>query len=37
MAFEFKITATVTPGNLAKFGPLIPGRVLDRAHGRHTT
>jgi hypothetical protein len=27
MAFEFKITATVTPGNLAKFGPLIPGRV----------
>jgi predicted aspartyl protease len=27
MAFEFKITATFAPGDLAKFGPLIPGRV----------
>jgi hypothetical protein len=27
MAFEFKITASVAPADLAKFGPLIPARV----------
>lgn len=27
MAFDYKITATVTPDDLAKFGPLVPGRI----------
>ena len=27
MAFEFRITASQSPSDLAKFGPLIPGRV----------
>jgi hypothetical protein len=27
MAFEFKITAAVAPDDMARFGPLIPGRV----------
>jgi Aspartyl protease len=27
MAFDYKITATVAPDDLATFGPLVPGRV----------